>query len=78
VDTFFFLYLERLISRPRLKSAVLAGVFFGTVCLGNVVLLLYDSDCSSILCCLSNQLEATAEGLEAPAKAGSLFLSALL
>src|SRR5207248_2479749 len=26
---FFFLYLERLISRPRLKSAVLAGVFFG-------------------------------------------------
>jgi hypothetical protein len=26
---FLFLYLERLISRPRLKSAVLAGVFFG-------------------------------------------------
>ncbi|HTE91328.1 MAG TPA: hypothetical protein VK639_20420 [Terriglobales bacterium] len=26
---FFFLYLERLISRPRIKSAVLAGVFFG-------------------------------------------------
>jgi hypothetical protein len=26
---FFFLYLERLISRPRLKSAVLTGVFFG-------------------------------------------------
>jgi hypothetical protein len=26
---FFFLYLERLISRPQLKSAVLAGVFFG-------------------------------------------------
>ena len=26
---FFFLYLERLISKPRLKSAVLAGVFFG-------------------------------------------------
>ena len=26
---FFFLYLERLISRPRLKSAVLSGVFFG-------------------------------------------------
>jgi hypothetical protein len=26
---FFFLYLERLISQPRLKSAVLAGVFFG-------------------------------------------------
>jgi hypothetical protein len=26
---FFFLYLEKLISRPRLKSAVLAGVFFG-------------------------------------------------
>jgi hypothetical protein len=26
---FFFLYLERLISKPRLKNAVLAGVFFG-------------------------------------------------
>src|SRR5437016_3389173 len=26
---FFFLYLERLISQPRMKSAVLAGVFFG-------------------------------------------------
>src|SRR6476661_998620 len=26
---FFFLYLERLISRPRLRNAVLAGVFFG-------------------------------------------------
>ena len=26
---FFFLYLERLISRPRLKNAVLTGVFFG-------------------------------------------------
>src|SRR6266403_1060259 len=26
---FFFLYLERLISAPRLKNAVLAGVFFG-------------------------------------------------
>lgn len=26
---FFFLYLERLISRPRLKSAILTGVFFG-------------------------------------------------
>jgi len=26
---FFFLYLERMISTPRLKSAVLAGVFFG-------------------------------------------------
>jgi hypothetical protein len=26
---FFFLYLERLISKPRLKSAVLTGVFFG-------------------------------------------------
>jgi hypothetical protein len=26
---FFFLYLERLISKPRLKSAALAGVFFG-------------------------------------------------
>lgn len=26
---FFFLYLERLIARPRLKNAVLAGVFFG-------------------------------------------------
>jgi hypothetical protein len=26
---FFFLYLERLISRPRVKSAVFAGVFFG-------------------------------------------------
>ena len=26
---FFFLYLERLISRPRLRSAVLTGVFFG-------------------------------------------------
>ena len=26
---FFFLYLERLISRPRLRNAVLAGIFFG-------------------------------------------------
>lgn len=26
---FFFLYLERLISKPRLKNSVLAGVFFG-------------------------------------------------
>ena len=26
---FFFLFLERLISKPRLKNAVLAGVFFG-------------------------------------------------
>ncbi|HJW39309.1 MAG TPA: hypothetical protein VJ420_11900 [Candidatus Udaeobacter sp.] len=26
---FFFLYLERLISKPRLKNAVLAGIFFG-------------------------------------------------
>ena len=26
---FFFLYLERMISTPRLKNAVLAGVFFG-------------------------------------------------
>ena len=26
---FFFLYLERLISKPRLRSAVLAGIFFG-------------------------------------------------
>jgi hypothetical protein len=26
---FFFLYLERTISKPRLRSAVLAGVFFG-------------------------------------------------
>jgi hypothetical protein len=26
---FFFLFLERLISRPRLKNAVLGGVFFG-------------------------------------------------
>lgn len=26
---FFFLYLERLISKPQLKSAVLVGVFFG-------------------------------------------------
>src|SRR6478736_4930008 len=26
---FFFLYLERLVSRPRLKNAVLTGVFFG-------------------------------------------------
>lgn len=26
---FFFLYLERLISRPNVKNAVLAGVFFG-------------------------------------------------
>jgi hypothetical protein len=26
---FFFLYLERLISRPRIKNALLAGVFFG-------------------------------------------------
>lgn len=26
---FFFLYLERLISRPRLKNAVLVGIFFG-------------------------------------------------
>jgi len=26
---FFFLYLERLISKPRLKNAVLAGLFFG-------------------------------------------------
>jgi hypothetical protein len=26
---FFFFYLERLISRPRVKNAVLAGVFFG-------------------------------------------------
>lgn len=26
---FFFLYLERLISKPRLRNAVLAGVFFG-------------------------------------------------
>src|SRR5262245_46991284 len=26
---FFFFYLERLISRPRLKNAVLTGVFFG-------------------------------------------------
>jgi len=26
---FFFLYLERMISKPRLKSALLAGVFFG-------------------------------------------------
>lgn len=26
---FFFLYLERVISKPRLKNAVLAGIFFG-------------------------------------------------
>ena len=26
---FFFLYLERLISKPRVKSALLAGIFFG-------------------------------------------------
>jgi hypothetical protein len=26
---FFFLYLERLISKPRVKNAVLAGIFFG-------------------------------------------------
>jgi len=26
---FFFLYLERIISKPRLKNALLAGVFFG-------------------------------------------------
>ena len=26
---FFFLYLERLISKPRVKNAILAGVFFG-------------------------------------------------